>query len=193
MTWNHDITAAPRGKTVTVTRTVKGEDRQFEEHHIAPLWIATKDGKVHRSYWIPAMKNTDGRWSGFSAGSDEPIAWQEYVVPVHPFTAAPDEAAVTSGNDLRKPVAAEQGQIIREGDAPRETDRASGDASGLDTNSPAVAHETRGGAGDDCSVGKRGAWPPQGGASSSHGNDSLSVVTAGETASHFIDDCGSGA
>lgn len=31
---------------------------------------------------------------------------------------------------------------------------------------PAPANETRGGTGDDCSVGKRGAWPPQGGESS---------------------------
>src|SRR5690606_5917016 len=35
----------------------------------------------------------------------------------------PDDAAVTAGNDLREPVAAEQGQIIREGDAPREADQ----------------------------------------------------------------------
>ncbi len=52
-------------------------------------------------------------------------------------------------------------------------------------NSPAMANQTMGGTGDDCSFGKSGGWPPQGGASNSRGNDSLSVVTAGETATEF--------
>lgn len=47
--------------------------------------------------------------------------------------AEPEAAAEVAGNDLREPAAAEQGQIIREGDAPRETDRLGGDASCLDT------------------------------------------------------------
>ena len=47
--------------------------------------------------------------------------------------AEPEAAAEVAGNDLREPVAAEQGQIIWEGDAPRETDRLGGDASCLDT------------------------------------------------------------
>jgi len=46
----------------------------------------------------------------------------------------PAEAAVTAGTDLRKPVAAEQGQIIREGGARRETDRLRGDASRPDAD-----------------------------------------------------------
>ncbi len=41
----------------------------------------------------------------------------------------PEAAAEAAGDYLREPVAAERGQIIREGDAPRETDRESGDAS----------------------------------------------------------------
>jgi len=49
------------------------------------------------------------------------------------ITASSAEAAVTADDDLREPVAAEQGQIIREGDAPRETDRFGGDASCPDT------------------------------------------------------------
>jgi hypothetical protein len=49
-------------------------------------------------------------------------------------------------------------------------------------NLPAQANETMGGTGDDCGVVNRGAWPPQDGASSSRGNDSLSVVTGGESA-----------
>lgn len=49
------------------------------------------------------------------------------------ITASSAEAAVTADDDLREPVAAEQGQIIREGDAPHETDRFGGDASCPDT------------------------------------------------------------
>lgn len=46
----------------------------------------------------------------------------------------PEAAAEVAGDYLREPVAAGQGQIIREGDAPRETDRDySGDASRPDT------------------------------------------------------------
>lgn len=43
--------------------------------------------------------------------------------------AEPEAAAEVAGNDLREPVAAGQGQIIREGDAPRETDCQAGEAS----------------------------------------------------------------
>lgn len=46
----------------------------------------------------------------------------------------PEAAAEAAGDYLREPVAAERGQIIREGDAPRETDRESGDASCPDTD-----------------------------------------------------------
>lgn len=50
-----------------------------------------------------------------------------------PIQSEPDDAAVTAGDVLREPAAAEQGQNIREGDAPRETDRFGGDASRPDT------------------------------------------------------------
>lgn len=56
-------------------------------------------------------------------------------VHVHEEQAAPADAAVTAGTDLREPVAAVQGQIIREGDAPREPSRHNrGDASSPDTD-----------------------------------------------------------
>jgi hypothetical protein len=114
--WNHDITAAPL-------------DRR--------LWLATRCDKVSVTRW----NEKRGAWDGLATG-EQPIAWQDYVVPVHP-------------------------------------------------NLQEAANETMGGTGDDCSFGNRGVWPPQGGASSSRGNDSLSVVTAGETATHFIlDDVG---
>lgn len=53
-----------------------------------------------------------------------------------PARDEPAAAAEVAGEYLREPVAAEQGQIVREGDAPRETSRDySGDASRPDTNS----------------------------------------------------------
>ena len=45
----------------------------------------------------------------------------------------PEAAAEVAGDYLREPAAAEQGQIVREGDAPRETGRFGGDASSPDT------------------------------------------------------------
>ncbi len=50
------------------------------------------------------------------------------------FTDEPEAAAEVAGDYLREPTAAASGQIIREGDAPRETDRESGDASCPDTD-----------------------------------------------------------
>lgn len=49
-------------------------------------------------------------------------------------TNEPETAAEVAGDYLREPVAAEQGQIIREGDAPRETGRLGGVASSPDTD-----------------------------------------------------------
>lgn len=60
------------------------------------------------------------------------------------FTDEPEAAAEVAGDYLREPVAAEQGQIIREGDAPRETGRdISGDASSPDTDFQPPAFLTR--------------------------------------------------
>ncbi|WP_425902490.1 hypothetical protein [Agrobacterium radiobacter] len=132
MNWNHDLSQAPRGKMVHSTRTVGDRVHAISDFVADHIWAASKCGKVIKSYWIPPVGKAAGRWSGFATG-EAPIAWQRFVVPEHPFMTAPGDAAVTLGNDLREPVAAEQGQIIREGDAPRETDRASGVASGPDT------------------------------------------------------------
>lgn len=211
MIWNHDMSAAPKGQTVQRMVTTTQGDKSYEAFEPDYVILASKCGKVGKSYWLPM----EDRWAGFQPG-EEVRAWMPW--PTHPDQESPrkaaeadsernrarppvwvdpdepEAAAEVAGDYLREPVAAGQGQIIQEGDAPRETGRFGGDASSLDTHSPDMALETMGGTGDDCSFGNRGVWPPQGGASSSHGNDSLSVVTAGETATHFItDDCGSGA
>lgn len=107
MTWNHDISAAPRGHQVTVTRKVRTADgyadRDFTEHHVAPLWLARADGKVVRSYWIPAMKQSAGRRAGF-AEDERPVAWQHFVTPEHPFAAASQgEAAAPAPKNVSLP------------------------------------------------------------------------------------------
>lgn len=95
--WNHDMSAAPLGKEVTKTReiTVEGvkQDREYREHHVAPVWLATADGKVQQSYWIPAMKTSKGRWAGFNEDSKLPMAWMTFEVPAHPGVVSQEVAA----------------------------------------------------------------------------------------------------
>lgn len=105
---------------------------------------------------------------------------EESVVPHSPVTAAVPSSEQSEGNGSR------DHQHVHS----RQTDDAKhggqdGEPAGPDhaTHLPETANETMGGTGDDCSFGNRGVWPPQGGASSSRGNDSLSVVTVGETTS----------
>ena len=69
MTWSSDLITAPRD---------------------ADLWLATKCGKVIKSHWHD--KFGSGRWVGL-ATREEPVAWQAYVVPEHPFTEA--DAAIS--------------------------------------------------------------------------------------------------
>ncbi len=61
--WNHDISSAPRD---------------------SDIWLATKCGKVIKSYWIE--KFGPGRWAGLGT-KEQPIAWQAFVVPAHPSQA----------------------------------------------------------------------------------------------------------
>jgi len=81
--WNFDITAAPRGKTVTHERRVGDSTHEIRDFVPDFIWIASKCGKVIRSYWIPEAGKNPGRWSGLATG-EQPIAWQPYAVPVHP-------------------------------------------------------------------------------------------------------------
>jgi len=97
MTWNRDMSTAPRGKTVWTHRKTKTSagiiDKPVQEFEPTILWLATKCGKVLKSYFIPATERQDGRWSGFGT-NEAPIAWQPYAVPVHPdASAALGEAA----------------------------------------------------------------------------------------------------
>ncbi|MDO9417001.1 hypothetical protein [Pararhizobium sp.] len=105
MTWNHDMTAVPLGRMETVTKTIKGTEHQISEYHVAPVWLACADGSVCRSYWIPAVGKRNGRWSGWAEKSLPPIAWQPYVVPVHPSELADGGAGiVTRHSEINLPI-----------------------------------------------------------------------------------------
>lgn len=91
--------------------------------------------------------------------------------------AAEDRVGANAGGDNVESSAERADQERTEPSGP-EAERA--------TNSLETAHEPMGGTGDDCSFVNRGVWPPQGGASSSRGNDSLSVVTVVGTESGTV-------
>lgn len=177
MTWNFDLSQAPRdGKNVI---------------------LAMPNKTTLRSYWC-TPKGEPEHWCMLSH-KNKPVAFMPW--PEHPFEsqakASVDNAAISA------PEAAPAGREMQVGSVPSGSEPATSDG-GRDGSerrapiSPDEANETMGGTGDDCCFGNRGVWPPQGGASSSRGNDSLSVVTAGETApfiiqNHiFLDDAGSG-
>ncbi len=63
MEWNLDISKAPRDKRI---------------------WLASACGKVIPTYWDKKRE----QWSGFQ--STPPIAWQPYLVPVHPHLMKAD-------------------------------------------------------------------------------------------------------
>lgn len=74
MTWDHDISRAPRGRYVIETRRIK--DGKTADHRVFErdvIWLASKCGKVMRSYYLPEEK----RWCMFSA-SEKPVAWMAY-------------------------------------------------------------------------------------------------------------------
>lgn len=89
MTWSFDMSTAPRGKHVTVTRKVKTADgvvdRSVDEFAPEQVWLASSCGKVIKSSWVPANGRHNGYWSGFAQdGGTPPIAWHPYVIPAHP-------------------------------------------------------------------------------------------------------------
>ncbi|WP_105436384.1 hypothetical protein [Neorhizobium tomejilense] len=60
MSWNHDITSAPR-------------DRK--------LWLASECGAVvGPTTWDKKRE----QWAGFATRGKPPLAWQLYIVPEHP-------------------------------------------------------------------------------------------------------------
>jgi len=78
--WNHDISAAPRGKMVPYTRKGKDGPVQAEQYRKEYILAVDVHGDVYQSYWIPPRFTQSGgllegnRWSGFNPDVD-PIAW----------------------------------------------------------------------------------------------------------------------
>lgn len=86
MSWNHDMSKAPRGRYVIQNRKAgKGaaDVRVFEPQ---PILAASKCGKVGKSWYLPDEK----RWVGFTKDGG-PIAWQPW--PEHPYAGKSAEAA----------------------------------------------------------------------------------------------------
>lgn len=90
--WNHDVASAPRGTTFKRNRIIKDKIQEIEEFIPDHVWIATKCQKVLKSYFIPQAGKTPSRWSGLATG-EEPVAWQAFVVPVHPYASKPEGIA----------------------------------------------------------------------------------------------------
>lgn len=93
MTWNFDFTDVPLGQDVTVPRLVADKNsasgktvRDVTEFQRDDLILASKCGKVIKSYWIPAEE----RFAGFSKG-EQPIAWCAW--PEHPNHRNTDAAS----------------------------------------------------------------------------------------------------
>lgn len=74
MTWNLNISEAPRD---------------------ADLWLASRCGKVIKAGWDKKR----GQWAGFATNGAPPVAWQPFVVPLHPHHMVPaDLPAVAAEN-----------------------------------------------------------------------------------------------
>lgn len=78
MTWNTNIQEAPQDRRV---------------------WLATKCERVSVTRW----NEKRGAWDGLATG-EEPIAWQSYVVPVHPNFIAPGETGMVLGTGRERPL-----------------------------------------------------------------------------------------
>lgn len=98
--WNHDISAAPRGKMVPYTRKGKDGPVQSEQYRKEYILAVDVHGDVYQSYWIPPRFTQSGgllegnRWSGFNPGVD-PIAWAPW--PEYPNNSKSDAAISRPG------------------------------------------------------------------------------------------------
>jgi len=77
MSWNFDISEAPRGQTVMQPRKVGDKETTVSVFVPDRVILATKCGKVTPSEYLPK----EGRWVMLAAG-EAPLAWQPW--PAHP-------------------------------------------------------------------------------------------------------------
>jgi hypothetical protein len=82
-TWSTDISAAPRGKRVTVRKIGKaGKVNASTRMERELVWLASKCGKVILSEWLWPKQDgqtmTKARW--MMLGMDEqPLAWRPFI------------------------------------------------------------------------------------------------------------------
>ena len=91
--WSTDISAAPRGKRVKVSKVIKGKTHTKVSIEREPVWLATKCGRVVRSEWIRPRQDgetmTKARW--MMLGMDErPLAWRPFFDLEFPSHIDPD-------------------------------------------------------------------------------------------------------
>jgi hypothetical protein len=60
------------------------------------LWLASKCGKVIKTAWDKKR----GQWAGFATNGSAPIAWQVYVVPVHPHHMVPSDLSPVAAKNI---------------------------------------------------------------------------------------------
>lgn len=105
--WSHDLTTAPRGKMEMATRKVGKNVHEVTDFVPDVLLLATKCGKVIRSYWIPESGKSPGRWSGLATG-EEPVAWAPWPVyepqsDAGAFAAVKGRARLASADSAEPP------------------------------------------------------------------------------------------
>lgn len=88
--WNHDISAAPRGKMVRTTVKTKDGLKQAEAYQREYIIAAGRCGAVTKSYWIPDQE----RWCMFTKDVP-PGAWMPW--PENPFSQNTDAAISRPG------------------------------------------------------------------------------------------------
>lgn len=114
------------------------DDHKALVDEMADAGLISEEARLENKALADAVATKFGNGPAMALRSDNGLNIQTKHEDIRttPVTAEEDEpeaAAEVAGDYLREPVAAEQGQIIREGDAPRETDRLGGDASCPDT------------------------------------------------------------
>jgi hypothetical protein len=92
--WSTDISAAPRGKRVTVRKIGKdGKINASTRMDREQVWLASKCGKVILSEWLWPKQDgqtmTKARWLMFCAGS-VPLAWRPFIEGEFPSHIDPD-------------------------------------------------------------------------------------------------------
>ena len=82
MNWSTDISAAPRGRRVKVSKVIKGKTHTTVTIEREPVWLATKSGQVILAWWLWPEKAGDGmtkaRWCMLGT-NEQPLAWRPFV------------------------------------------------------------------------------------------------------------------